>query len=235
VSTTRVERLDEGTLRAAFDPGVRELPPPRGRFPTNGAEPVAAAIVVPIVLDADVAGASGSGAHIVAVVRAATLRDHAGEVGFPGGKREPHDADLAETALREAREELGFAEGDLSLLGALTPMPVITGRFWVHPYAALVRTGASPRITSTEHARLIEIPVMSWLRGEKTIEAVETTWRDVPMRVPHFRLDGCVMYGASACTLYETLARIAGAMGRTLPEPRLTLRPPWGDRYKQYE
>jgi 8-oxo-dGTP pyrophosphatase MutT (NUDIX family) len=238
--------IDEVRLRAAFDPTIRELPPPVGRFPFAGAAPQPAAILVPIALRPP-ASVNGGAPTIYAVVRASTLRDHAGEVGFPGGKRDASDADLAATALREAREEIGLssAEGgargeladrpDLELLGALTPMPVITGRYWLHPYAALVREGASPRVASTEHTRLLEIPIEPWLTGARTIEAIDTTWRDVAMRVPHFALDGCVLYGASACTLYEVLARIAAALGRTLPTPRVTDRPPWGDRYRAFE
>ena len=47
---------------------------------------------------------------------AADLRRHAGEISFPGGRRDPEDADLAETALREAEEEIGLPRRQVSLL-----------------------------------------------------------------------------------------------------------------------
>ena len=145
------------------------------------------------------------------------------------------DVDLAATALRETQEEIGLGAGDLELLGALSPMPVVTGRYWLHPYAARVRDGATPRVSSSEHTRLLEIPIEPWLTGERVIEAVDTIWREVPMRVPHFALDGCVMYGATACALCEVLGRLASVLGRALPPPRLVERLPWGDRYRAYE
>jgi hypothetical protein len=119
-------------------------------------------------------------------------------------------------------------------------MPVITGRFWLHPYVGLLRASVRPRIASSEIARLVEVPIEPWLSGAHTIAMVDTLWRDVPMRVPHFELEGeggapRVLYGASACAFYETLSRIAATMGRELPPARLTLRRPWGDRYREFE
>ena len=64
--------------------------------------PVAAAVLVPIYR-------AGGASHLVLTRRRSDLRRHAGEISFPGGRRDETDADLQTTALREAEEEIGLA------------------------------------------------------------------------------------------------------------------------------
>lgn len=59
--------------------------------------------------------------------RSDNLRNHPGEISFPGGRRDPEDASLLETALREAHEEVALQPDDVRIYGALTHMPTITG------------------------------------------------------------------------------------------------------------
>src|SRR5665213_199053 len=75
------------------------------------AEQVQAAVLVPLYLAPD-AGEP----HVVLTRRRADLRRHAGEISFPGGRRDPEDADLTETALREAEEEIGLPREQVTLL-----------------------------------------------------------------------------------------------------------------------
>lgn len=182
-----------------------------------------AAVVLPVRL--------GREPTVLMLVRAAALRDHAGEVGFPGGKQETSDVDLRATALREAHEEVHLGPSALEIVGELTPVPVITGRFCIHPFVACVADDAQPKIASTEVARLMEVPLVPWLDGTRRYHAVVTTWRGYPMNIPHFALEGCVLYGASAYLFHELLARIAKALPLELPPPTLTDQVPWGDRY----
>ncbi len=65
--------------------------------------------------------------HVLFTQRSHELRHHSGEISFPGGRREPEDDSLAETALREAYEEVALLPSDVHLYGALTRIPTITG------------------------------------------------------------------------------------------------------------
>ncbi|MGR3435628.1 MAG: CoA pyrophosphatase [Shimia sp.] len=73
------------------------------------------------------------GPEIVLTKRAAALVHHPGQVACPGGKREPRDADLWDTALREATEEIGLDAGPLERLGVMAPHETVTG-FRVTPH-----------------------------------------------------------------------------------------------------
>jgi len=158
------------------------------------------------------------------LVRSSELRDHAGEVSFPGGKIEPGEAPL-EALLREAEEEVGLSASEIHVLGELSSVPVVTGRFLIHPYVAQVH--ARPRITSSEHAVSYEVPLARWLRDGEVIDVTSAPWRGLPLLVPHFPIGAHVMYGASAVVLFDLLSRLSPAPLAT----RVVADKPWGDRY----
>jgi 8-oxo-dGTP pyrophosphatase MutT (NUDIX family) len=182
-----------------------------------------AAVVVPLLLDPEPA--------VVLVLRGAHLTDHGGEVGFPGGKPDPGDADLTATALRELTEEVSVPARDVEILGALMPMPVITGRYLIHPFVGALAPGAAPTAASPEVARVLTLPLLPLLSGAAPIAAVRGEWSGAVIFSPHFQLDGCVLYGASAYILYELLSRLARQLGQALPPAREQKEAPWGNRY----
>ena len=184
----------------------------------------AAAVVLPIIF--------GREPVVIALLRASHLSEHAGEVGFPGGKPETADADLRATALREMEEEIGVSSADTTVLGVLTPTPVISGRWLIHPFVASIT--APPRITSAEATRLVALPIARHLDGSVRMQSARSVFRGTELLSPHFRHDGTVLYGASAYLYYELLVRVAACMGRELPAPELEEGLPWGARYAEY-
>jgi hypothetical protein len=120
----------------------------------------------------------------------------------------------------------------VTVVGALSPMPVITGRYLIHPFVGVLAEAAAPRVASPEIERVIELPLLPLIRGEVPIAAVTGRWSDAVRFAPHFDVGGgAVLYGASAYILYELLLRIAARLGTELPEPVITDVLPWGDRY----
>ena len=71
--------------------------------------------------------------HVTLIERAHTDGEHAGQVAFPGGRVDPQDATHVETALREAREEIGLRTETLDMIGPLTPVWLAPTRYWITP------------------------------------------------------------------------------------------------------
>lgn len=197
-----------------------------------------AAVVVPVIFAPE--------PRVLFILRGAKLKDHAGEVGFPGGKPEPGDADLRETALRELGEEVGLGPESVEWLGHLTPCPVITGRFLIHPFVAAIREDARPFVASPEIDRVLSLPLLPLITGERRFHAVAREYEGERFVAPHFRIEGgdvqgglpgqgetsaVVLYGASAYIFHELLARLARELGVALAEAIIEDDPPWGDRY----
>jgi 8-oxo-dGTP pyrophosphatase MutT (NUDIX family) len=123
------------------------------RFATERA-PAAAAVLVALVEREE-------GVHVLLTRRTAHLRDHAGQVSFPGGRSEPEDADAAATALREAEEEIGLARQHPEVLGWLPPYSTVTS-FVVTPVVALVRPPFELTLDAGEVESAFEVP-LAWL------------------------------------------------------------------------
>lgn len=120
-----------------------------GRF--AGYERSDASVLVPLVQ-------RDEGLTLLLTQRTAHLRDHAGQISFPGGRAEPGDADAVETALREAEEEVGLARRHVEVIGALPVYRTVT-HYDVTPVVALVEPAFDLRIDTDEVAEAFEVPL----------------------------------------------------------------------------
>ena len=110
-----------------------------------------AAVLVPLVERAD-------GMTVLLTQRATTLKDHAGQISFPGGRIEPEDADAWHAALRETREEIGLASDLIEFAGYLPDHVVISG-FRVTPVVGFVKADYQLQIAAAEVHDVFEVPL----------------------------------------------------------------------------
>lgn len=128
-------RLEQRTPRSVQIPGFRE-----------------SAVLVPIVV-------SGSRpAELLFIVRHAGLPTHAGQIAFPGGKREPSDPSFEATALRETAEEIGVDSDRIRVCGRLDDVPTPAG-FVITPVVAVVQGPLSLSPNQAEVADHFAAPV----------------------------------------------------------------------------
>lgn len=90
--------------------------------------------------------------------RTTHLRDHPGQISFPGGRAEPEDPSPAHTALREAEEEVGLLPAHIEIVGYLPEYRVSTG-FRVTPVVAVVTPPFDLRLDPFEVAEVFEVPL----------------------------------------------------------------------------
>jgi 8-oxo-dGTP pyrophosphatase MutT (NUDIX family) len=112
---------------------------------------VPAAVLVPLV-------EREGGLTVLLTQRATTLKDHAGQISFPGGRIEPEDADPWRAALREAYEEIGLSETFVEFAGYMPDYWVGTG-FRVTPVVGFVNPGYDLRIATAEVHDVFEVPL----------------------------------------------------------------------------
>ncbi|MFW5679480.1 MAG: CoA pyrophosphatase [Pseudomonadota bacterium] len=95
---------------------------------------------------------------VILTQRTAHLRDHAGQISFPGGRMEPDDPDPAATALRETAEEIGLSPAHCRILGELNIYDTITG-YRVHPVVAWIEPPFGLAPDPFEVAEVFEVPL----------------------------------------------------------------------------
>jgi 8-oxo-dGTP pyrophosphatase MutT (NUDIX family) len=110
-----------------------------------------AAVLVPVVK-------RESGLTVLFTRRTAHLHDHAGQISFPGGRSEPADADAAETAKRETREEIGLAADRVEVLGEQSQYITVTG-YRVTPVVGLLTPPLDLKPDDFEVAEVFEAPL----------------------------------------------------------------------------
>lgn len=147
-----------------------------------------------------------NGAHVVLTRRTETLRQHGGQVGFPGGRTEPDDRDAAAAALRESQEEIALAPGQVLLLGYLDPFVTITG-YRVTPVVAGIDPGFTPVPSPDEVADVFEVP-LAYLMQPDNLHQVDITHRGKVRHVMEFGWPGQRIWGATAAILYNLRRRL---------------------------
>lgn len=144
------ERLQPERLRERFRAPPTWQPEVSAERRLGGREPAHASVLVPLVMRDELT--------VLLTRRTEHLRDHAGQISFPGGRAEPHDPDPAATALREAAEEVGLAPEHVEVIGQLPIYSTVTA-FMVTPVVALVRPGFEVRPDPSEVAEVFEVPL----------------------------------------------------------------------------
>ena len=139
--------------------------------------------------------------------RRADMRRHAGEISFPGGRRDEGDADLAATALREAEEEIGLDPAAVELRGALPPAATVGTGYRIHPYVGIVSAPAN--LDLTPNPAEVETVLAFSLRGLRDgYEMRRLVRRGVPIHTPTYEVDGHLIWGATARILGDLLERL---------------------------
>jgi 8-oxo-dGTP pyrophosphatase MutT (NUDIX family) len=154
--------------------------------------------------------------HAVFTRRRADLRRHAGEISFPGGRRDPEDADLKDTALREAEEEIGLPRAEVRILGELPPTSTFVTNYVIHPFVGEIPAGLAWQVSEREVDAVLELPLHA-LRESRTRTRMQR--RGISFETDAYVLEDHLIWGATARILENLLERLQ----RTSSEGGLTL------------
>jgi 8-oxo-dGTP pyrophosphatase MutT (NUDIX family) len=144
---------------------------------------------------------------LVFTERRADLRRHAGEISFPGGRRDPPESFL-EAALREAQEEIGLAPTAVEVVGALPPVSTFVTSYRVHPFVGLIPDQLELRPNPAEVEAVLQLSLDDLVSG---FDKRRILRRGMPIRPDTYVVDGHLIWGATARILGELLRRLGRA------------------------
>ena len=147
---------------------------------------------------------NGHGAmHAVFTRRRDDLNRHAGEISFPGGRRDEGET-LLETALREAHEEVGLPADAVDVIGALEPVGTFVTNYAIYPFVGLIEPGFEWIVQEAEVAEVLEFALDDLVAGHSLKRLVR---RGMAFRTDVYEVGGHMVWGATARILGDLLAR----------------------------
>lgn len=158
--------------------------------------------------------------HVLLTRRSDGVQRHRGEIAFPGGRREPEDAGLFETALRECREEIGLDPAVVRPIGPLDDHETITG-FCVSPFVGAIPYPYPFVADPKEISGLIEVPFQFLLDPENCRHRT-ILHQEKPRTIASYLYQGDDIWGATA-EIIKGLTRIVsegGSRSGILPFPK---------------
>ncbi|MCH1907874.1 CoA pyrophosphatase [Stenotrophomonas acidaminiphila] len=146
------------------------------------------------------------GVQVLLTRRTETLRNHGGQVGFPGGRIEPGDRNPVAAALRESSEEIALPHERVQALGYLDPFVTISS-FRVTPVVAVIDPAFVPVPQPAEVAEVFEVP-LDFLMDPGNLRQVEIDHRGRVRHVLEYTWPGQRIWGATAAILYNLRRRL---------------------------
>lgn len=139
-----------------------------------------------------------SGPTVLFTKRTANLREHAGQVSFPGGRVDPEDKHLIDTALRETEEETGIDRADIDVIGQLPAYETRTG-YTITPVVGMIKKPFHVQMNETEVDEIFEVPLSFLMNGahhqRRILAASESNTRKLIYAIPYERF---FIWGATA-------------------------------------
>jgi 8-oxo-dGTP pyrophosphatase MutT (NUDIX family) len=153
---------------------------------------VDSAVLAPLYRDAQ-------GRLRLVFIRRSPFGVHGGQIAFPGGRREPEDADLLATALREADEEIGLDPHSVAVLAALPIIETVATGFRVAPFLGRLDTPPTTwRRQETEVDEIIEVPLEELTHPEAhAVEHWQLPGWTAPREIPFYRIGPYKLWGAT--------------------------------------
>jgi 8-oxo-dGTP pyrophosphatase MutT (NUDIX family) len=142
--------------------------------------------------------------HVVLTRRRDDLRRHAGEISFPGGRRDPGEG-LLETALREAHEEIGLEPAGVEVVGALAPVGTYVTNYAIYPFVGLIEPGFAWLPADAEVAEVLELPLSAIRAGHGVRKLVR---KGLTFRTHAYEVGPHLIWGATARIMDDLLGRV---------------------------
>lgn len=189
---TRVPLDPEAEARAVFGETVSAVLFPQPLVPS--------AVLLPLV-------ERSSDLRLLLTRRTEHLRDHPGQISFPGGRIEQGDAGPLDAALREAREEIGIPPEAVELAGYLPAQPVITG-FAILPVVGFVPNDIAWRPDPFEVAEIIEVPLDFLLDPASARRATRRVPPGIDIATVEFHYAGHRIWGATSNIINSLISHL---------------------------
>lgn len=147
--------------------------------------------------------------QIVLIERPSTMRKHAGQVAFPGGKMDETDRDLVHTAIRESEEELGINPQSTQLIGSLSPVFIPVTNYVVYPFVFIHEKKPIFKANEMEVNTILCLSFSTLLNPSfQTSKEISIENGDVLSDVPCFEFENNTIWGATSLMLNEMRERI---------------------------
>ena len=134
--------------------------------------------------------------HILLIKRTKLVKNHAGEISFPGGNFTPMDVNMLQTAIREIEEELGLKINKEQVIGSLNAERTLTSRYIIYPYVTLLEKIPRIVVTNYEVEKIIDAPLISLLKSRES--DIKHQQEYSISQLPKFTYNNEVVWGATA-------------------------------------
>ena len=141
--------------------------------------------------------------HLALILRTSYNGVHSSQIAFPGGKVEPEDLDLSQTAIRETHEEIGVHPKDINVVRAFTQVYIPPSNYMVYPFLGFCKKELEFQLQEDEVAGIVELPLKEFLDDRIVVTNNMKTSYAGSIDVPGFQVNEHFIWGATAMMLSE--------------------------------